>query len=66
MKNIKDISKQIYEILKDCEFDNVLDSSGCFIIKKFENGTERYVDVYKSINGGTPHYVIYCKSNRKY
>lgn len=61
MKNIKDISKQIYEILKTCEFDNASDSSGCFIIKKFKNGTERFVDVYKSTNGGTPHYVICCK-----
>lgn len=61
MKNIENIAKQIHEILHYCTFDNVSDSSGCFIIKEFEDGTERYVDVYKSTNDGNPHYVIYCK-----
>lgn len=61
MKKIKDTAKQIYEILKICDFDDAIDSSGCFIIRKFKNGSERYVDVYKSTNNGNPHYVIYCK-----
>ena len=61
MKNIKHTAKQIHEILKTCSFDDVTDSSGCFIIKKFKNGTERFVDVYKSSNDGNPHYVIYCR-----
>ena len=61
MKNIKDTAKQIHEILKMCDFDDVIDSSGCFTIRKFKNGPERYVDVYKSTNNGIPHYVIYCK-----
>lgn len=61
MKNIENIAKQIHEILKCCTFDNVSDSSGCFIIKKFKNGTERFVDVYKSTNDGNPHYVVYCR-----
>lgn len=60
MKNIKNIAKQIHELLKYCAFDDVSDNSGCFIIKKFKDGTERFVDVYKSTNDGNPHYVVYC------
>ena len=61
MKNIKNTAKLIHEILKVCDFDNVTDSSGFFTIRKFKNGTERFVDVYKSTNNGDPHYVIYCR-----
>jgi hypothetical protein len=60
MKNLKEIAQCIVEVLNNCGFDDVTDSSGYYIIKEFENGTDRAVDVYKSSNGGNFHYVIYC------
>ena len=60
MINIKEIAQCIVENLEDCGFDDILDSSGYYVIKKKEDGTDRAVDVHKSTDGGNPHYVIYC------
>ena len=60
MKNLKNIAQYIAEDLEHCGFDDVTDSSGYYAIKKFADGTERVVDVYKSTYDGNPHYVIYC------
>lgn len=59
--NIKDTAHTIISILESCGFDNITDSSGYYIIKEFEDGTDRTVDVYKSTGDGTeaPHYAIY-------
>lgn len=59
--NIKDTAQVIVDVLESCGFDNITDSSGYYIIKEFEDGTDRAVDVYKSTGEGTeaPHYVIY-------
>lgn len=59
--NIKDTAHTIINILESCGFDNITDSSGYYIIKEFEDGTDRTVDVYKSTGDGTeaPHYAIY-------
>ena len=58
--SIKNTAQEIAEILEHCSFDNIQDSSGYYIIKEFEDGTDRAVDVHKSTDGGYPHYVIYC------
>lgn len=58
-QSIKDIAKDIYEVLKHRGFGSSLDSSGCFAVRTFEDGTERLVDVYKS-SCKEPHYVIWC------
>ena len=60
MEKLKLIAKCIAEILDDCGFDDVTDSSGYYIIKEIDNEVDRAVDVYKSTVGGNPHYVIYC------
>lgn len=60
MIDVKETAQVIVEILEHCEFDNVCDSSGYYIIREFEDGTDRAVDVYKSTNDGNPHYVVYC------
>lgn len=60
MEHLKDIARYIAEDLEHCGFDDVTDSSGYYIIREFADGTDRAVDVYKSTNGGNPHYVIYC------
>ena len=57
--NIESTAKAIYDRLQYCDFDDITDSSGYFLIKQFEDGTDRAVDVYKSTNDGEPHYVIY-------
>lgn len=59
--NIKDTAQAIVDVLESCGFDNITDSSGYYIIKEFEDGTDRAVDVYKSTGDGTeqPHYAIY-------
>ena len=59
--NIKDTAHTIVSILEACDFDNITDSSGYYIIKEFEDGTDRAVDVYKSTGNGTekPHYAIF-------
>lgn len=66
MENIKDIAQYIAEDLEHCGFDDVTDSSGYYIIKEFADGTDRAVDVYKSTDGGNPHYVIYCSYEDEY
>lgn len=60
MKKLRVIAECIVGALNDCGFDDVTDSSGYHIIKEFTDGTDRAVDVYKSTDGGNPHYVIYC------
>ena len=57
---IKEIAQSIVDVLKTCGFNDITDSSGYYIIKEFDNGTDRAVDVYKSDENGKPHYVIYC------
>ena len=52
-------AKSIYDRLQYCGFNDITDSSGYFLIKQFEDGTDRAVDVYKSTEDGEPHYVIY-------
>lgn len=59
MENLKCTAQCITQYLEYCEFNSVADSSGFYIIREFDDGTDRAVDVYKS-NHGTPHYVIYC------
>lgn len=60
MEKLKSIAECIVEILNDCTVDDITDSSGYYIIKEFEDGSDRAVDVYKSSVGGNLHYVIYC------
>ena len=59
--NIKETAQVIVEILESCGFDDITDSSGYYVIKEFEDGTDRAVDVHKSTGDGTelPHYTIY-------
>lgn len=59
--NIRETAQTIVDILESCGFDNITDSSGYYVIKEFEDGTERCVDVSKSTGEGTeaPHYAIY-------
>lgn len=59
--NIKEIAQKIVDVLEPRGVDNIKDSSGYYIIKEFEDGTDRAVDVYKSTGDGTkpPHYAIY-------
>lgn len=59
--NIKETAQIIFDILESRGFDDIIDSSGYYILKEFEDGTDRAVDVYKSTGDGTevPHYVIY-------
>lgn len=52
------LAEDIVIELKESKFDDVDDSSGYFLIREFEDGTERSVDVYKSTKRGYPHYVI--------
>lgn len=60
IKHLTATAQCIVEILKSCGFDDVTDSSGYYIIKEFNDGTDRAVDVYKSNDDGKPHYIIYC------
>lgn len=60
MINIKETAMVIVEELSTKDFNDVTCGSGYFIVKEFEDGTDRAVDVYKSTLGGYPHYVIYC------
>ena len=59
--SIKATAQGIVDILESCEFDDITDSSGYYVIREFEDGTERCVDVSKSTGDGTenPHYTIY-------
>lgn len=58
--SLAETAQCIAEVLSDCRFDDVTDSSGYYVIKEFEDGTDRAVDVHKSYNDGNPHYVVYC------
>lgn len=58
--NIEATAQSIYDRLQYCGFNDITDSSGYFLIKQFEDGTDRAVDVYKSTEDKVPHYVIYC------
>lgn len=59
--SIKATAQEIVDILESCGFDDITDSSGYYVIKEFEDGTERCVDVSKSTGNGSekPHYTIY-------
>ncbi len=60
MVNLRETAEFIVDGLSTESFDDVTCSSGFFIIREFEDGTDRAVDVYKSTNDGNPHYIIYC------
>lgn len=60
MTDLKVIAQCIVDRLKDCRFDDITDSSGYIVIKEFDDGTDRAVDVHKSMWDGKPHYTIYC------
>lgn len=53
---------EIAERLSNAGTDNITDSSGHFVVREFEDGRERTVDVHKSTGDGTqkPHYAVYC------
>ena len=57
--SIEATAQSIYDRLKYCGFDDITDSSGYFLIKQFNDGTDRAVDVYKTTGDKIPHYVIY-------
>lgn len=59
--NLHETAKCIADALESCGFNDITDSSGYYVIKEFEDGTERCVDVSKSTECGTqaPHYVLY-------
>ena len=59
--SIKATAQEIVDILESCAFDDITDSSGYYVIREFEDGTERCVDVSKSTDDGTEnsHYTIY-------
>ena len=58
--SIEATAQSIYDRLQYCGFNDITDSSGYFLIKQFEDGIDRAVDVYKSTGDKIPHYVIYC------
>lgn len=53
---------EIAERLSNAKFDDITDDSGYFVVREFEDGRERAVDVYKSTGYGTqkPYYTVYC------
>lgn len=53
---------EIAERLSNANFDDITDDSGYFVVREFEDGRERTVDVYKSTGYGTqkPYYTVYC------
>ena len=59
--NIRETAEEIADILENCGFDDVTDSSGYYAIKVFDDEMMRCVDVSKSTGDGAeePHYVIY-------
>lgn len=59
--NNRETAQAIADILKERGFDDITDSSGYFALIRFDDDTDRCVDVYKSTGEGTeqPHYVIY-------
>ena len=59
-EKMKEIAQCIASTLEHCGFDDVTDSSGYYVIREFDDESERAVDAYKSANGENPHYVVYC------
>lgn len=59
-EKLQETARCIVSVLENCAFDDVTDSSGYYVIREFDDDADRAVDVCKSIDGGTPHYVIYC------
>lgn len=57
---LKEIAMNIYEELKFKSFNDVTDCSSCYIIKKCNNGLDRYVEVNKANINNKCYYVIYC------
>ena len=51
--SIKATVQEIVDILESCGFDDITDSSGYYVIKEFEDGTERCVNVSKSTGDGS-------------
>ena len=60
MIDLKKVSETIFRLLESCGFDDITDGCGYYVIKEFEDGSDRVVDVYKSTSGGNSHYVVYC------
>ncbi len=60
--NIAETAKSIVTLLENCGFNDCTDSSGYFLLEKYEDDTDISIDVYKSDGEGSenPHYVIYC------
>jgi len=58
---LKRLAEEIANILENCKFDDIIDSSGYYVLREFDDETERCVDVSKSSGDGIeePHYVIY-------
>lgn len=59
-KNFREIAEYIVAELEHCGFNDITDSSGYCVIRNFNDGSDRAVDVHKSNEDGKPHYVIYC------
>lgn len=55
-------AKSIVNFLENCGFNDCTNSSGYFLLERYEDDTDRSVDVYKSDGEGSenPHYVVYC------
>lgn len=60
VEDMNTIAHNIAEFLKYSPFDNITVSSGHYIVREFPDGGIRTVDVYKSTDGGTPHYTVLC------
>ena len=59
--DIKRTANEIIKTLKSCNFNDVTDSSGYFIIKEFPDGSNRAVDVSKAKKeNGNPYLIIFC------
>lgn len=60
--NMAETAQAIVARLENSGFDDCTDSSGYFVIREFEDGSERCVDVYKSTGDGNQpaHYTVYC------
>ena len=52
---IKQTADAIVKILENRNFNDVTDSSGYFTIDK-----KRFVDIFKSNEGGMPRYIVFC------
>lgn len=60
MINLRETAECIVEVLENCGFNDISDSSGYYVIREHKDGTEDCVDVYKSNNGERPRYIVYC------